>query len=106
MACIRSGCVGRVGPIKDSLTYRPSSQGWASRVLPLIRNVCMFGMRCMYVWFVFYVGCLVVSWFLSALSLVSFSWYAINMFFHSYTTCEMGFYGMTSSIHTPVGRGL
>ena len=38
-----SGCVGRVGPIKDSLTYRPSSQGWASRVLPLICNVCVFG---------------------------------------------------------------
>ena len=31
-----SGYIGRVGPIKDSLTYRPSSQGWASRVLPLI----------------------------------------------------------------------
>jgi len=28
-----TGCVGRVGPIKDSLTYRPSSQGWAPRVL-------------------------------------------------------------------------
>ena len=36
----------------------------------------------MYVLFVFYVGCSVVSWFLSALSLVSFSYYAINMFFH------------------------
>ena len=35
----------------------------------------------MYVWFVLYVGFSVVFWFLSALSLVSFSWYAINMFF-------------------------
>ena len=24
-----TGCVGGVGPIKDSLTYCPSSQGWA-----------------------------------------------------------------------------
>ena len=30
-----TGCVGRVGPIKDSLTYHPSSQGWAPRVLLL-----------------------------------------------------------------------
>ena len=47
-----SGCVGRVGPIKDSLTYRPSSQGWASRVLPLI--ICLLCGVCM-----FCVGCLV-----------------------------------------------
>ena len=47
-----SGCVGRVGPIKDSLTYHPSSQGWASRVLPLI--ICLLCGVCM-----FCVGCLV-----------------------------------------------
>ena len=30
-----TGCVGRVGPVKDSLTYRPSSQGWAPGVVLL-----------------------------------------------------------------------
>ena len=28
--------------IKDSLTYHPSSQGWASRVLPLIYTFIFF----------------------------------------------------------------
>ena len=40
--------------------------------------------------FLFYVGCSVVSWFLSSLSLVSFSKYAINMFFYvifDFQTC-------------------
>ena len=60
-----SGCVGRVGPVKDSLTYRPSSQGWASGVLPLI--ICLF-----YGVYVFCVGNLVGSWFLSFLSCESF----------------------------------
>ena len=53
-----SGCVGRVGPIKDSLTYRPSSQGWASRVLPLIIcllcGVCMFCVGCLVGFLVFF----------------------------------------------------
>ena len=37
--------IGRVGPVKDSLTYCPSSQGWAPRVLPLMFCValCVFG---------------------------------------------------------------
>ena len=34
-----SGCVGSIGPVKDSLTYHPSSQGWAPRVMPLI--ICL-----------------------------------------------------------------
>ena len=52
-------------PVKDSLTYRPSSQGWASGVLPLI--ICLF-----YGVYVFCVGNLVGSWFLSFLSCESF----------------------------------
>ena len=51
--------------VKDSLTYRPSSQGWASGVLPLI--ICLF-----YGVYVFCVGNLVGSWFLSFLSCESF----------------------------------
>ena len=31
-------------PIKDSLTYRPSSQGWASRVL--VCDVCVVCVLC------------------------------------------------------------
>ena len=53
------------GPVKDSLTYHPSSQGWASGVLPLI--ICLF-----YGVYVFCVGNLVGSWFLSFLSCESF----------------------------------
>ena len=37
--------VGRVGPIKDSLTYRPSSQGWAPRVL--LSCIFLFCMSCL-----------------------------------------------------------
>ena len=40
-----TGCVGRVGPIKDSLTYRPGSQGWAPRVLPLYFYFCLYVVR-------------------------------------------------------------
>ena len=37
-----TGCVGRVGPEKDSLTYmyHHGSQGWAPRVLPL--SFCLY----------------------------------------------------------------
>ena len=38
--------------IKNSLTYHPSSQGWASRVLPLIYSFCMFDMG-FWDWFYF-----------------------------------------------------
>ena len=40
-ACWDTGCVRRVGPIKDSLTYHPGSQGWAPRVLPLMFCECL-----------------------------------------------------------------
>ena len=61
--------IGRVGPVKDSLTYRPSSQGWALRVLPpLICVVCVVACLCvcflcgiyiyMYMYSVSLVGCL------------------------------------------------
>ena len=51
-----TGCVGESWhAIKDSLTHRPSSQGWAPGVLPLCVCVCLvfvFGWRVCVWWFV------------------------------------------------------
>ena len=60
-----TGCVGRVGPIKDSLTYRPGSQGWAPRVLPL--SFCLYVIVCVFVCLgmLFSVFC-VLGWFFSS----------------------------------------
>ena len=43
------GCVGIVGPVKDSLTYRLGSQGRASKASPLTCVLCC-SMLCDSVW--------------------------------------------------------
>ena len=70
-----TGCVGGVGPIKDSLTYRPSSQGWAPRVLPFLFYL-LFVIACLLMFVYVWVG---LGFFLS---LLTSSYDAINMFFH------------------------
>ena len=70
-----TGCVGRVRPIKDSLTYHPSSQGWVPRVLPFL------------FYFLFVIACLLMFVYVCVglgffLSLLTSNYDAINMFFH------------------------
>ena len=76
MGRLGPGCVGRVGPIKDSLTYSPSSQGWAPRVLPFLFCL-LFVIACLLMFVYVWVG---LGFFLS---LLTSSYDAINMFFHA-----------------------
>ena len=61
--------------MKDSLTYHPSSQGWAPRVLPFLFYL-LFIIACLLMFVYVWVG---LGFFLS---LLTSSYNAINMFFH------------------------
>ena len=67
-------CVGRVGPVKDSLTYRPSSQGWALRVL-LLCVVCV--VECL----VYVCFCVV---YISTCTCTQWVWLGVFLFFLIY----------------------
>ena len=63
-------------PINDSLTYRPSSQGWAPMVLPFLFYL-LFVIACLLMFVYVWMG---LGFFLS---LLTSSYDAMNMFFHA-----------------------
>ena len=69
--------------IKDSLTHRPSSQGWAPSVLLSCHVMCIC--VCVLYRYILGFGDICWWWFYFSIYLYTYGWYAMNYNFMLYT---------------------